>query len=110
MSALPNTQQQAKPLQVVNESLFHKSALLSSAQFPKVEPASYRSWLSSGENYQRVREYEKFLTRNNVAGIVPSFELLRSARDWQNVAALNMLYLIVSYGEILYLPYAYLNI
>ncbi|EFF87525.1 MULTISPECIES: D-Ala-D-Ala carboxypeptidase family metallohydrolase [Acinetobacter] len=50
---------------------------------PKVEPASYRSWLSSGENYQRVREYEKFLTRNNVAGIVPSFELLRSARDWQ---------------------------
>ena len=51
---------------------------------PKVEPVSYRSWLSSGENYQRVREYEKFLTRNNVAGIVPSFELLRSARDWLN--------------------------
>ena len=50
---------------------------------PKVEPTSYRGWLSSGENYERVREYEKFLTRNNVAGIVPSFELSRSARDWQ---------------------------
>ncbi len=57
---------------------------------PKVEPASYRSWLSSGENYQRVREYEKFLTRNNVAGIVPSFELLRSARDWQKMWPLRI--------------------
>ena len=32
---------------------------------------------------ERVREYEKFLARHDVAGIVPSFELLRSARDWQ---------------------------
>ncbi|MEC8566814.1 MAG: peptidase M15, partial [Pseudomonadota bacterium] len=49
----------------------------------KVEPASYRKWLGQGENYARVREYEQFLMRNNVAHIIPSFELLRSARDWQ---------------------------
>lgn len=49
----------------------------------KVEPASYRQWLAQGENYARVREYEQFLSRNHVAHIIPSFELLRSARDWQ---------------------------
>ena len=49
----------------------------------KVEPASYRQWLAQGENYARVREYEQFLMRNNVAHIIPSFELLRTARDWQ---------------------------
>ena len=49
----------------------------------KVEPTSYRQWLNQGENYARVREYEQFLNRNNVAHIIPSFELLRTARDWQ---------------------------
>ena len=49
----------------------------------KIEPASYRIWLNQGENYARVREYEQFLTRNNLAHIIPSFELLRTARDWQ---------------------------
>jgi hypothetical protein len=28
--------------------------------------------VKSGENYARVREYEKFLERNNVAHIIPS--------------------------------------
>lgn len=49
----------------------------------KTEPASYRQWLGQGENYARVREYEHFLMRNNVAHIIPSFELLKTARDWQ---------------------------
>ena len=49
----------------------------------KVEPASYRQWLQQDDHYARVREYEKFLARNNVAHIIPSFELLRTARDWQ---------------------------
>ncbi|ETP76813.1 hypothetical protein P639_1874 [Acinetobacter baumannii UH0207] len=25
---------------------------------PKVEPASYRAWLNTGDHYERVREYE----------------------------------------------------
>lgn len=49
----------------------------------KVEPASYRQWLGQGDNYARVREYEQYLARNQVAHIIPSFELLRTARDWQ---------------------------
>lgn len=27
---------------------------------PKVEPASYRAWLNTGDHYERVREYENF--------------------------------------------------
>lgn len=77
---------------------------------PKVEPASYRAWLNTGDHYERVREYEKFLAGHDVAGIVPSFELLRSARDWQNVAVQNMLFQTVNFGITLYRPYASLNI
>ena len=50
---------------------------------PKVMPNSYRSWMMLGDNQTRVREYERFLEQNNVGNIIPSFELLRSARDWQ---------------------------
>lgn len=50
---------------------------------PKVMPYTYQSWLSAGDHLSRVREYEQFLERNQVSNIVPSFELLRSARDWQ---------------------------
>jgi len=49
----------------------------------KIVPASYNLWLSQGENRQRAYEYERFLDQNNVGNIVPAFELLRSARDWQ---------------------------
>ncbi len=30
----------------------------------------------------RVREYEVFLVQNGVGIIIPSFELMRTARDW----------------------------
>lgn len=49
----------------------------------KVVPTSYLQWLSEGENRKHAYEYEQFLTRNNVGNIIPSFELLRTARDWQ---------------------------
>ncbi|AMW78512.1 peptidase M15 [Acinetobacter sp. TGL-Y2] len=50
---------------------------------PKVMPNSYRNWVSIGNNQSRVRDYERYLERNNVGNIIPSFELLKSARDWQ---------------------------
>lgn len=50
---------------------------------PKVMPNSYSSWLMRGDNQTRVREYERFLENNHVGNIVPSFELLKTARDWQ---------------------------
>ncbi len=46
-------------------------------------PYSYRSWISSGDNQTRAREYENFLERNNVGNLIPSFELLKTARDWE---------------------------
>jgi len=50
---------------------------------PKTVPYAYNSWIAIGDNLRRVREYESFLERNGVGNIIPSFELLRSARDWQ---------------------------
>ena len=50
---------------------------------PKTVPYVYNSWIAIGDNLHRVREYESFLERNGVGNIIPSFELLRSARDWQ---------------------------
>lgn len=50
---------------------------------PKVMPASYRNWIMQENNQSRVRDYERYLEKNGVGNIIPSFELLRSARDWQ---------------------------
>lgn len=50
---------------------------------PKIMPNSYRNWVMIGNNQSNVREYERYLERNNVGNIIPSFELLKSARDWQ---------------------------
>ncbi|WP_269914984.1 D-Ala-D-Ala carboxypeptidase family metallohydrolase [Acinetobacter sp. HY1485] len=49
----------------------------------KTVPASYIQWISQDNHQQQVAEYEKFLNQNNVGNIVPAFELLRTARDWQ---------------------------
>jgi hypothetical protein len=50
---------------------------------PKVAPYAYNSWLAVSDHLARVREYEKFLEQNQVGHIIPSYELLRTARDWQ---------------------------
>lgn len=49
----------------------------------KTMPHSYRAWIANGDNQVRVREYENFLERNNVGNLIPSFELLKTARDWE---------------------------
>ena len=48
---------------------------------PKIIPYTYNAWMSVGDTLARVREYEVFLERNGVGNIIPSFELLRTARD-----------------------------
>lgn len=50
---------------------------------PKVTPYSYTAWMSASYNLQAAREYEDFLNRHGVGNIIPSFELLRTARDWE---------------------------
>lgn len=49
----------------------------------KVIPYTYNSWIAVTNNLYQVRQYEKFLDNNQVGNIIPSYELLRSARDWQ---------------------------
>ncbi|RKG37249.1 D-Ala-D-Ala carboxypeptidase family metallohydrolase [Acinetobacter rongchengensis] len=49
---------------------------------PKVMPNSYRNWLMIGSNQSRARDYERFLEKNSVGNIIPSFELFKTARDW----------------------------
>lgn len=48
----------------------------------KVMPNSYRNWLIDIDNQARARDYERFLEKNSVGNIIPSFELFRTARDW----------------------------
>jgi len=50
---------------------------------PKVTPESFYNWTAIGNNLEQMQEYEHFLARNNVSNIIPTFELLRTARDWQ---------------------------
>lgn len=50
---------------------------------PKVVPYVYNAWIGVSDNLRRVREYEVFLEKNDVGNIIPSFELMRTARDWQ---------------------------
>jgi len=49
---------------------------------PKTVPYVYTHWVSALDNLSRVREYEVFLERHGVGNIIPSFELMRTARDW----------------------------
>jgi len=49
---------------------------------PKSIPFAYTNWAAVANNLSRVREYEVFLERNSVGNIIPSFELMRTARDW----------------------------
>lgn len=50
---------------------------------PKTVPYAYTDWTGMLGNLKRVREYEVFLEKNGVGNIIPSFELMRTARDWQ---------------------------
>ena len=50
---------------------------------PKTVPYAYNNWIAVADHLRRVREYEVFLEKNGVGNIIPSFELMRTARDWQ---------------------------
>ena len=49
---------------------------------PKPVPYVYTHWVSALNNLSLVREYENFLAQQGVGNIIPSFELMRTARDW----------------------------
>nr|WP_235985902.1 D-Ala-D-Ala carboxypeptidase family metallohydrolase [Acinetobacter baretiae] len=49
----------------------------------KPTPPSYTQWLAQKNHAQQANAYEIFLAKHQLAQIVPPFELLRTARDWQ---------------------------
>ncbi|WP_235985911.1 YcbK family protein [Acinetobacter baretiae] len=49
-----------------------------------LQPTTYTYWLNQGQNQQRLNQYKSYLKQKNVEFIVPDFQMLRSARDWQN--------------------------
>lgn len=46
-------------------------------------PETYTAWLSQVDHQQLVNSYKAFLSRNQADFIVPDYQMLRSARDWQ---------------------------
>lgn len=60
-----------------------ESSQLQRQRTPKSIPYTYNSWVNHFDRLQEVREYERFLARNGVSDIIPSFELLTTARDWE---------------------------
>lgn len=46
-------------------------------------PADYVWWINNSANQTRVKEYEKFLQENRVTRVAPTYQILRSARSWQ---------------------------
>jgi hypothetical protein len=53
----------------------------------KIIPVSYQHWLSEPIHQDQVMRYQAFLKKHHVDNVVPEFELLQTARDWQNCHA-----------------------
>lgn len=51
----------------------------------KQQPEDYTAWIATADHGQSVQAYKQFLKQKGLANLVPDYELLRSARDWQNV-------------------------
>lgn len=50
-------------------------------------PADFTSWLNSADHAARVGQYEAYLRHAGVQDTIPTYQLLRSARDWQKCGA-----------------------
>ncbi|AOA58596.1 peptidase M15 [Acinetobacter larvae] len=79
----PTQQGNTTPPVIIQRPIPEKDLVLERPARQKITPASYQQWLGQADNLKKVREYERFLEQNNVGHIVPSFELFRTARDWQ---------------------------
>lgn len=49
----------------------------------KQQPEDYTAWIATADHAQSVQAYKQFLKQKGLANLVPDYELLRSARDWQ---------------------------
>lgn len=68
----------------------------------KQQPEDYIAWIATADHAQSVQAYKQFLKQKGLANLVPDYELLRSARDWQNVEWSLMQCHHARFGPILY--------
>ncbi|SDC03827.1 D-Ala-D-Ala carboxypeptidase family metallohydrolase [Acinetobacter boissieri] len=52
-----------------------------------LQPITYTQWLNQGQNQQRLDQYKNYLKQRQADFIVPDYQMLRSAREWQNCNA-----------------------
>jgi hypothetical protein len=50
-------------------------------------PPSYGAWLARGDHARSVATFERALAEHDIADVVPTFEILRTAIDWQQCGA-----------------------
>lgn len=48
-----------------------------------LQPLTYTHWLNEGQNKQQLEHYKNYLKQHEINFIVPDFQMLRSARNWQ---------------------------
>lgn len=72
------------PMKTPDGKLIHLGSDYTTRPIPqKITPYTYTAWTAVADNLRSARDYEKFLEQQGVGNIIPSFELLRTARDWQ---------------------------
>lgn len=50
-------------------------------------PPSYAAWLATSDHARSVAAFERELAQRDIADVVPTFEILRTAIDWQRCGA-----------------------
>ena len=78
-----SSQQGGKSTPQTGTRIYIPQEQVNTTRTPKTVPYSYNAWMGSLDRLKQVRDYERFLEQNGVGNIIPSFELLRTARDWQ---------------------------
>lgn len=59
------------------------SSVLSPLQHKNTLPQDYLQWLAQADHRQQVSDYQRFLQGHHLDRLVPEYEFLRTARDWQ---------------------------
>lgn len=52
-----------------------------------LQPVTYTNWLFQTQNQQQLSQYKAYLKQRQADFIVPDYQMLRSAREWQNCNA-----------------------
>ena len=82
--SIPTTK---RPQRIILPSPSQQKPQVPSRTINESPPKNYQAWLTRHENQLRTQQYENFLQRQHVYDVVPTYQLLRSARDWERCGA-----------------------